>query len=76
LSLDPSGQVTKLQYVHKSGLSDLLGAGKTIASAPPPPKAPQTAEQKAAVIQGNSDLIYQQQRYVICAANPAACPSK
>jgi len=37
---------------------------------------PKTAEQKAEAVQGQADLIYQNERLAICEANPASCSSK
>jgi hypothetical protein len=72
LTLAGSGLVNKLEYNKGSGAADLVTAASKIASQ----AQPQTAAQKAAEIQGQADLIYQQQRLVICKATPIQCPSK
>ncbi|WP_158898741.1 hypothetical protein [Burkholderia sp. L27(2015)] len=72
LSLGDDGSIQKISYTSASGMSDALDAATQIASA----AKKQTPEQKAADIQGQADLIYQQQRLLVCQANPATCASK
>jgi hypothetical protein len=74
LTVAGSGLVNKLEYNKGSGAADLVTAASQIASQTRP--QPQTAAQRAAEIQGQADLIYQQQRLVICQATPTQCPSK
>jgi len=72
-----SGLVNKVEYNKTNGLSDLFSAGaQTVNQAFPPSPAPQTETQKAAAIQAQADLIYQQQRLVSCQLDPKSCPSK
>ena len=72
LSVGDSGIVQKLGYGKTSGLADSLGAGSQVLVANQPP----TDAQKAASYQAQSDLIYQQQRYIACQLSAKACPSK
>jgi hypothetical protein len=71
LALGDDGSITKLEYAETSGASDALGAATTVLQAAMP-----TQEQQATQIQGESDLIYQQHRLVVCQTNPANCASK
>jgi hypothetical protein len=72
LSVTGSGLVTKLEYNKGSGAADLVTAANQIASQ----AQPQTAGQKAAELQSQADLIYQQQRLTICRTTPTQCPGK
>ncbi len=72
LTLADDGSITKVEYGEVNGTADLLTAMTAIAQS----QQPQTSEQKAAVAQGKADLIYQQQRLVVCQTNPKGCPSK
>ncbi|HTW35796.1 MAG TPA: hypothetical protein VMD53_14355 [Rhizomicrobium sp.] len=67
LSLSDDGGIAKLEYSTKSSSSDLVSAGNAIAGAVP------TNAMKASSIQAQADLIYQQQRLVICKTTPASC---
>ena len=70
LSLSDPGSVTKLEYSANTGASDALTSAGSIAGALP------TTTSQATALQSQSDLIYQQQRLVICKATPKDCPSK
>jgi hypothetical protein len=75
LSLSSYGSINKISYAHTGAVdaADAAGAlGGAVAGAL---KKPTEAEQ-ASAIQAHADLIYQQQRLVICKANPASCPAK
>lgn len=74
LTAASSGLVTKLEYNKGSGAADLLTAANQVAGQALPQQ--QTAEQKATEIEGQSDLIYQQQRLILCQTKPAQCSSK
>jgi len=72
LAIADSGMITQLQYGSTSGASDVTNAVSSIATK----LTPKTAEQKAEAVQGQADLIYQNERLAICEANPASCSSK
>lgn len=74
LSVASSGLVTKLEYNKGSGAADLVTAATQVAGLAY--QKPMTAEQQASEVQGQADLIYQQQRLAICRATPAQCSSK
>lgn len=65
----PSGVVEKLEYNKAAALSDLIGSGAQIYNQ----LQPQTTAQKAAAVQAQADLIYQQQRLVTCELSAANC---
>jgi hypothetical protein len=69
-----SGKVTKLRY---AGAGDAAGAfgvlGDAWTTANQKPASPTTSDQAKAV-QAEADLIYQQQRLVICHADATQCP--
>lgn len=72
LALHDSGSVTKLRYggggdtgAAIAALSDAHGTFKD---------EPISTADKAKAVQAEADLIYQQQRLVLCQANPTTCP--
>lgn len=72
LALAESGKVTKLKYAgggDAAGMFDSLSA--TLAA---DDETPVTAADQAKAIQAEADLIYQQQRLVLCQSDPANCP--
>jgi hypothetical protein len=70
LALSDAGSITKLEYGTKSGAADALSTVAAVNKALP------TAETKAAELQYQSDLIYQQQRLVACQLDPTKCTGK
>lgn len=72
-----SGLVNKVEYNKTNGLADLFSSGSQIVNqAFPPAPALQTTAQKAADVQAQADLIYQQQRLISCQLDPTNCSSK
>lgn len=72
LVLHDSGSVTKLRYGGGGDAGAVLGAlADTHATFKGEPVS--TSDQAKAV-QAEADLIYQQQRLVLCQANPTVCP--
>jgi hypothetical protein len=69
LSLSDSGVVTKVRYAKNAGIGGALSA----TSAALESGRPQTAADKAKQLQGEADLIAQQQRLAKCRATPAEC---
>jgi hypothetical protein len=73
LALNEAGKVTKLRYSNNSDPAGALGAVNSLLETQKDPAAVTTADQ-AKTTQAEADLIYQQQRLLICQATPAACP--
>ncbi len=74
LQVDGSGKVTKLRYAGAADTAGALGVlGDAWTTANQKPAAPTAADQ-AKSVQADADLIYQQQRLVICQADPTKCP--
>jgi hypothetical protein len=71
LALSDSGRVTKLKY---SGGGDAAGVFGVIDGALGIKGKDPSAADQAKDVQGEADLIYQQQRLVMCKADPTACP--
>jgi len=69
LALAESGALTTLQYTKQSAAPSIATAGQDVSAH----LAPQTAEQKAADLKAEGDIIAQQQRLVRCRANPTTC---
>lgn len=72
LALSESGRVTKLIYTGSGDAAGMLGAITAFTDTQKDPAAVGTADQAKAV-QAEADLIYQQQRLVLCQADPATC---
>lgn len=70
LALSESGQVTKLRYSSTPGVNGTLGAASSAVSATGGP----TLGDKVDQAKLEADLIYQQQRFVLCQADPTNCP--
>ncbi|CAE6694434.1 hypothetical protein R69619_00408 [Paraburkholderia nemoris] len=75
LGLSAYGSIEKLEY-STTGSSDAANAGSSLgvelASALKKP----TTSDRAASIQAQADLIYEQQRLIVCQATPKNCASK
>lgn len=72
VQLQESGRLTKLKY---AGAVDSAGALNALAEATSPfQNQTMSAADKAKAVQGEADLIYQQQRLVLCQADPNTCP--
>jgi hypothetical protein len=69
LALSEAGAVTTIQYGKLSGSASPFNVGTAAANG----LAPKSAADKAAEIQGQADLIAQQQRLIRCQAQPAQC---
>jgi hypothetical protein len=67
-----SGAVEKLEYNKATAMTDLINSGAQIYNQ----IQPETAAQKAAGVQAQADLIYQQQRLITCQLDPNHCASK
>jgi hypothetical protein len=72
LSLANDGSIAKLEYGNANGTGDLLTALTAVAQS----QQPTSDQQKAAAVQSQADLIYEQQRLVACQINPKTCSSK
>jgi hypothetical protein len=70
--IGPSGIVEKLEYNKAAALSDLLSSGAQIYNQ----TQPQSSTAQAAAVQGQADLIYQQQRLAACQLDHATCQQK
>jgi hypothetical protein len=73
LGLSEAGKVTKLRYSSNSDPAGALGAVTSLLETQKDPAAVTTADQ-VKTTQAEADLIYQQQRLLICQATPAVCP--
>jgi hypothetical protein len=75
LALSQYGSINKLEY-STSGSSDAADALGSLGSAVGGALKKPSASDQASAIQAQADLIYQQQRLVICQADPTKCPGK
>lgn len=73
LALAESGKVTKLKYAGGGDAAGLFGALSSTLAADD--ETPVTVADQAKAVQAEADLIYQQQRLVLCQADPANCPN-
>jgi hypothetical protein len=64
-----SGALSSVQYASTTGAAQALNVGNSLLTA----LQGRTAAQKAADIQAEADLIVQQQRLVLCHADPTSC---
>jgi hypothetical protein len=69
VSLSDYGSITSVHYGSNSAAPDVSGTVGAIATA----LQPQTPEDRAKEIQGQADLIAQQQRLITCELTPAQC---
>ena len=69
LKLAESGKVTKLRYAGASDAAGFLGALTDASSS-----LDVSTGDEAKAVQAQADLIFQQQRLVLCQANPVSCP--
>jgi hypothetical protein len=67
LTLSDPGSVTKLEYSTNAGAGEILDVGGAIAKALP------TSATRASAIQSQADLIYEQQRLVLCKTDATKC---
>lgn len=72
IQLNPDGSISKLEYGETNGAGDALTALNSLAQAASGP----TNAQRASALQSQADVIYEQQRLVLCKTNPTTCPSK
>jgi hypothetical protein len=72
LALDESGKVTKLRYSGGGDAGAVLGVIKDAQGA----FAGKSTAEKAADVKAEADLIYAQQRLVMCQADRTKCPSQ
>jgi hypothetical protein len=75
LALSGYGSINKLEY-SSTGSSDAADAFGSLGSAVGGALKKPTEAEQASAVQAHADLIYQQQRLVICNADPAKCPGK
>lgn len=72
LTLSDYGSVTKLEYGKSTGASDTWDAASMLAKIAKGP----TAGERAAELTDQNDVLYQQQRQIICETDPTNCASK
>jgi hypothetical protein len=70
LAIHDSGRATKIKYAGGGDAAGLLGVRSDAHAA----TQDESAADEAKRVQGEADLIYQQQRLVLCQTNPANCP--
>ena len=75
LSLSAYGSINKLEY-STSGTSDAVDAAGAVGAAVAGTLKATTASQQASALQGQADLIYQQQRLAASRADPKTCVGK
>jgi len=73
LSLTNAGAISKIEYGTTTGTTDMANVASAAAKAV---KAPQTTADEAANVQSQADLIYEQQRLIVCQQTPTQCQSK
>jgi len=67
MALADDGSITEIHYGASGGASDTVGVLQGVAQAYP---------SKETRLQDENDLIYQQQRHIICTTDPQDCPNK
>ncbi len=73
MTLTESGSITTLKYGYESGAAGAMtSVGKALTALKP--DDPKTYAEQAAEVKGEADLIAQQERLVLCKADPKNCP--
>ena len=69
VAFQESGALGSIQYVSNSGAASALGAANSLVTI----AEGETTAAKAASIKAEADVIIQQQRLIVCVADPKSC---